>query len=259
MHRPSTLAVCAMSLVACSCAPPPPGPAEITVYAAASLQDVMETLAPLAEAEIRVRPLYQFAGSNVLARQIEAAGKADVFLSADEAWMDRLEEAGLLDAPSRVSLLSNRLVVLVPGDRPLAITCAADLAGPGVKRLALADPESVPAGRYARSWLERAGAWESVRERVVPTLDVRAALGAVESGAVDAAIVYRTDVALARTSRAAYEVPEADAPPISYAAAALAERPSRDVARRFVAWLATDRPAARFRSAGFVVRTRVVP
>jgi molybdate transport system substrate-binding protein len=128
-----------------------------------------------------------------------------------------------------------------------------------VKRLALADPELVPAGRYARSWLERAGVWDAVRSRVVPTLDVRAALGAVESGAVDAAVVYGTDAALARASRVAHEVPGGDTPTISYSAAALAGRPSLDAARRFVAWLGTDRPAVVFRRAGFLVRAAGSP
>lgn len=239
--------------------PPPSPPVEIVVYAAASLEEAMTAIAPLAESEIRVAPRFQFGATNDLVRQIEAAGKADVFLSADEEWMDRLERAGLLDAPSRIALLSNRLVVLVPASSSVAVAGAADLAAPSFARIALADPEVVPAGRYARGWLASAGVWESLRDRIVPALDVRAAVGAVESGGVDAAVVYRTEGMRARGSKIAYLVPEEDAPPISYPAAAMARRPQLDASRRFVSWLRTDRPAAVFRRAGFVVRSPSSP
>jgi molybdate transport system substrate-binding protein len=232
---------------------PPAPPVEITVYAAASLKDALTEIAPGCERQTGARLVFNFEASNDLARQIVAANKADVFVSADEGWMDRVAEAGLVDGASRRTLLSNRLVVVVPEDSPLVLRSADDLAGKDVKRLSLANPAAVPAGRYARAWLEKAGAWDSVRDRVVPAPDVRAALAAVESGAVEAGVVYRTDAAIARRTRIAFVVPEQDAPRIAYPVAALGERPHVDVARRFIDCLAGRSAREIFERLGFVV------
>lgn len=229
-------------------------PVELHLYAAASLRDALEELAPALGRATGSRIVLNFGGSGDLARQIVAAGRADLFFSADEAWMDHVAAAGLVDAPSRCSPLGNRLVVVVPDDSPLRIAGAADLAAPAIRRLALAQPEAVPAGRYARAWLEARGIWSAVAGRVVPALDVRAALAAVESGAVEAGIVYRTDAAIARRARVAFEVPEAEGPPISYALAAMRERLYLDRARAAVAWLTAPEASAVFARLGFVVR-----
>jgi molybdate transport system substrate-binding protein len=132
--------------------------------------------------------------------------------------MDEVEKAGLVR--DRVDLLSNRLVVVVPAESTTSLAAAEELAH--VRRLALGDPEAVPAGIYARQWLERRGLWERVRDRVVPTLDVRAALAAVESGNAEAGIVYRTDAAVSKRVRVTLEVPPGEAPRIVYPAALLA-------------------------------------
>jgi molybdate transport system substrate-binding protein len=132
--------------------------------------------------------------------------------------MDEVEKAGLVR--DRMELLSNRLVVVVPAESTTALADAEGLTR--ARRLALGDPEAVPAGIYARQWLEKRGLWERVRDRVVPTLDVRAALAAVESGNADAGIVYRTDAAISKRVRVAFEVPAAEAPRIVYPAALLA-------------------------------------
>jgi molybdate transport system substrate-binding protein len=227
--------------------------AEISFYAATSLRDALQDLAPRCETTLGVRLVFNFGASNDLARQIVAAARADVFFSADEDWMDRVAAAGLVDAVSRRSLLSNRLVVVGARDTPLRIGRAEDLRAPAVRRIALANPEAVPAGKYAKAWLERAGAWEAIRERLVPSIDVRAALAAVESGAADVAIVYRTDAGVAKRARILYEVPDAQGPRISYAVAALGGRADLDLARRVVAWLAGPEAAATFERFGFIV------
>jgi molybdate transport system substrate-binding protein len=201
-----------------------------------------------------VRLVFNFGASSDLARQIVAGNKADVFFSADESWIDQVAEAGLLDAGSRRSPLSNRLAVVVPGSSPLSLHSAGDLAASSVRRLSLANPETVPAGKYARAWLRKAGVWERLKERVVPGVDVRAALAAVESGAVEAGVVYRTDAAISRRVRVAFEVPEEEAPPISYAVAALKERPHLAQARLVAGWLAGKEAAAGFRNRGFICR-----
>lgn len=227
-------------------------PVEVVVYAAASLRDALGELGPEVEQATGTRLVVNLGASSTLARQIVAANKADVFFSADQAWMDHVESAGLVDTGSRRSPLSNRLVVVVPADSGLEVRSAADLAGVGVRRLALASPDTVPAGKYAKAWLESQGWWAAVVERVVPALDVRAALAAVESGAVEAGIVYRTDAASSKRVRVAFEVPAAEGPPISYALAAMADRPHRERARAVVEWLSGPKAAVAFERHGFV-------
>ena len=238
-----------------SVTPPAPSPdaVEITVYAAASLRDVLLSLGPICGKQARVRIVHNFGASNDLAQQIVAAHKADIFFSADEAWMDHVAAAGLVDAASRRSLLSNRLVVIVPEDSTLALRNIADLAQDAIKRVALGNPSSVPAGRYARAWLESAGLWEKVSPRVVPTPDVRAALTAVEAGAVEAGIVYRTDAATARKARLAFVASADEGPRISYPVAALSGQPHHDAARRVLACYAGRDARDLFERAGFIV------
>ncbi len=234
------------------CAPAPStGPPELQVYAAASLRDVLQELAPAIERATGTHLVLNLGASNDLARQILAANKADLFFSADEGWMDRVAEAGLVDTGSRRSPLANRLVVVVPADSPLQIAAAKDLASPAIRRLALANPEAVPAGRYARAWLESQGQWTALAERVIPALDVRAALAAVESGAVEAGVVYRTDAALSHRVRVAFAVPEGEGPRITYALAALRPRPNLESARVVVAWLCGSEATAAFARFGF--------
>ncbi len=226
---------------------------ELSFYAAASLRDALLELQPRCEAATESHLVFNFGASSDLARQIVAAAKADVFFSADESWMDRVASAGLVDTASRRSPLSNRLVVVLPQDGAVTIGSAADLTAPTLRRLALADPATVPAGKYAKAWLERAGVWERVVDRVVPALDVRAALAAVESGGVDAGVVYRTDAAISERVQVAYEVPAAEGPPISYALAAMADRAHLDRSRAVVRWLAGPEARPVFERRGFVV------
>ena len=231
-------------------------PAELQVYAAASLRDVLAELAPGLERATGARAAFNLGASSDLARQIVAAHRADLFFSADPAWMDHVAAAGLVDERSRRSPLANRLVVIVPSDSGLEIRSAADLAAPAVRRLSLASPDTVPAGRYARAWLASKDGWEAVAERVIPALDVRAALAAVASGAVDAGIVYRTDAAISRRVRVAFEVPAEEGPRITYALAALAGRPHPDLARAAVEWLCGPEAGAVFERHGFVALPR---
>jgi molybdate transport system substrate-binding protein len=229
-------------------------PTEIQVYAAASLRDVLQEMAPAVERATGTRLVFNLGASNDLARQIVAANKADIFFSADEGWMDRVAEAGLVDPGSRRSPLSNRLVVVVPLESALVIASAEDLVSPAVRRLSLANPDAVPAGKYAKAWLESKGQWAAVAERVIPALDVRAALAAVESGAVEAGVVYRTDAAISKRVRVAYVVPESEGPRVSYAIAALQPRPNLEVARAVVAWICGQDGAPYFERSGFIVR-----
>src|SRR5262245_48788322 len=193
---------------------------ELTVFAASSLTEAVKEVAASFEKETGHKVVFNFGGSNDLARQIKAGAPADVFFSADEAQMGALVDAGLVRGEDRVALLSNVLVVVVPLGSGTRVGSAADLVL--LSRLALADPQAVPAGVYAKRWLESAGVWPKVADKVVPALNVRAALSAVEAGNVDAGIVYKTDAAMSKRVEVALTVPREEAPPIVYPLAPIA-------------------------------------
>lgn len=228
---------------------------EINVSAAASLSDALQQIARAYEATSGDRIVLNLGASSLLARQIEEGAPADLFLSADESKMDSLAKKGLLLPGTRTSVLGNILVVVVPIDSRLKIAAPADLASASIRALALAEPQTVPAGIYAKEYLQRAGVWRKVADRVVPTENVRAALAAVEAGNADAGIVYRTDAEISKKARVAYAVSEAEGPKIAYPFAALAGTRHPEEARRFLAYL-SSRPALDvFRRYGFLVIT----
>jgi molybdate transport system substrate-binding protein len=232
--------------------------AELQVFAAASLTDALREISAeygktASGGLTGDRPVLNLGASSTLARQIQEGAPADLFLSADEAKMDSLEKRKLLLPGARRSVLSNTLVVVVPVDSSLKISGPADLAAPSIRALALAEPQSVPAGIYAKEYLRRKGLWSKVIDRVVPTENVRAALAAVESGNVDAGIVYKTDAGISKKVRIAYEVPKAEAPDISYPFAVLADSEHKEAARRFLDFLTSPPSLAIFRKYGFLV------
>ncbi len=226
-----------------------PGP-EILVFGAASLTESLTDLGRAYEAKTGTKVSYSFGASSDLARQIEAGAPADVFFSADTAKMDALEKAGLVRAADRREFLSNSLVVVVAADSALAVSTPRALAN--LPKIALADPAAVPAGIYAKRWLTGLGLWEKVEAKIVPTLDVRAALAAVESGAIPAAVVYSTDAAVAKSARVAFRV--ADGPEIVYSVAPLSASKNPKAAEAFAAFLAGPDGRAEFAKRGFVLR-----
>jgi molybdate transport system substrate-binding protein len=226
---------------------------ELQVFAAVSLTDALQDLAASYEKGGGDHILLNLGASSMLARQIAAGAPADLFLSADEVKMDDLEKHRLLLAGTRRDRLSNTLVVVVPASSPLKVTAAADLAGPKVRALALADPQGVPAGIYAKSYLQQKGVWPRLSERVIPTENVRAALSAVEAGNADAGIVYKTDARTSAKVRVAYEVPRAEGPRIAYPFAVVAGTRHPEAARRFLAYLESPAAAAVFERYGFIL------
>jgi molybdate transport system permease protein len=228
---------------------------DVRVFAAASLADAVDAIGAQYERATGTHVLVHAAGSPTLARQIEEGAPADVFLSADNATMDRLAARGLVDVSTRTSVLSNALVIVVPRGAP-AMASPRELLR--VRTLALAEPSTVPAGIYARTYLERQQLWSALAPRVVPTENVRGALRAVASGSADAAIVYRTDALTTNDVRVAYEVPREDAPPIAYAFAVLAHARDRDAARRFLAY-ATHEGLPLFAREGFITSAAAAP
>ncbi len=223
---------------------------DLLVFAAASLTDALTELGTAWAAQSPAKVAFSFGASNDLARQIRAGAPADVFFSADVEQIAALERDGLVDPATRRDLLSNVLVVIVPIGSTATIANAADLAG--VERLSLANPDGVPAGRYARAWLQSQGVWDRMAPHVVPAVDVRAALAAVASGNVEAGVVYKTDAAISPKVRVAFEVPRAQGPSIVYALAPL--RASRNPeAAAFARFLAGPTATPVYERLGFVV------
>ncbi|MBI5433020.1 MAG: molybdate ABC transporter substrate-binding protein [Planctomycetes bacterium] len=231
---------------------------ELVVYAATSTRDAFQALEADYERSHAVDLVFNFGSSGDLAKQIVAARKADVFLSAGEKELDEVAAAGLVIEGTRRPLLTNQLVVIEPSALESLFTEPfepAQLADARVEHLSLAHTETVPAGRYAKAWLEKIGVWPQVASRVVPGVDVRAALAAVESGAARAGLVYRTDAALSKRARIVFAVPLAQGPRIVYPLAVLggpAGRPHEAEALAFAAWLATSDGLASFEARGFL-------
>jgi molybdate transport system substrate-binding protein len=233
--------------------------AEVRVFAAASLTDVLKEIAADYEKSSGDKVVFNFAGSNFLARQIEAGAPADVFFSADEAQMDRVQNAGLVVAETRKNRLSNSLVLVVAKDTTRSITSARDLTRPDIKRVALADPAGVPAGIYAKAYLEKQHLWNALSRKIVPTENVRAALAALESGNVDAAVVYKTDTAMSKNTKVAFQIPPVDTPPILYPVAVLTDSKQRIAAMKFIEHLFSPAATSLFQNYGFVAKSEALP
>jgi len=241
-----------LALVIVSSAGPSASAAEITVFAAASLADAVSEIGKTFGSATGHHVAFNFGASSDLARQIRAGAPADVFFSADQAQMDAVTQAGLVRGADRVDVLSNTLVVVVPAKAARQLQGPSEIAG--FDRLALADPQAVPAGVYAKKYLESIGLWSRLADRIVPTLNVRAALSAVESENVPAAIVYRTDAAISSRVRVAFEVPRTAGPAIVYVVAPLPRASA--AARLFADELASTRAARVYEKYGFIVLTR---
>jgi len=244
---------------ACGGTPPaeraPAGEGPIVVSAAMSLRQVLVDIGEVYEAEGRGRTAFNFGPANSLARQIIEGAPVDVFVSADEAQMNAAVAAGAMAEETRVDLVSNQLVIIVPADRPERLSSASELAGAAFRRIAVGEPEAVPVGVYAKAYFESIGIWSALAPKIVPVTSVRAALGAVEDGGADAGVVYRTDAALSSRVAVAFEVPVAEGPRIRYVAAVTRASARPDAARAFLAFLAGPEARALFEKSGFVTLT----
>lgn len=228
------------------------------VLAAASLTDALNEAGEAYAGKGHARPVFSFAASSTLARQIEQGAQADIFISADEEWMDYLQQRALIAPATRTRLLTNRLVLIAPADRPMRLTIRSGFPLLGALkggRLAMADPDSVPAGRYGRAALMRLGLWAQVEGSVARAENVRAALRFVETGEAAAGIVYATDAKAAGARVQTVGVfPASSHPPISYPLALTATSRSAE-ARAFARFLQSAEGGAIFRRHGFGVRS----
>jgi len=202
---------------------------DLLVFAAASLKTALDEIAARWQQETGKRTAISYAASPALAKQIEQGAPADLFISADLDWMDYLQQRGQIVPGSRVNLLRNTLVLVAPAANPAALKIAPgfDLAAAlGSNKLAMANPDAVPAGKYGKAALESLGAWGSVEKRVVRTENVRAALALVARGEASFGIVYRTDALAEKGVRIVDTFPASSHPAIVYPAARIAGRDS---------------------------------
>lgn len=226
------------------------------VLAAASLQEALTEAADVWAAKRHPRPIISFAGSSALARQIESGAPADLFISADEEWMNHVAGKGLLRPNSRVSFLSNWLVLIAPAGSTarLAIGRGFLLARAlSNGRLAMADPDSVPAGKYGKASLVSLGVWPSVEAKIARAENVRAALALVERGEAPFGVVYATDARASTRVRVVGAFPANSHPPITYPVAILrtSTNPEAEAFRRF---LISREGKAIFTRRGFAAR-----
>ena len=224
----------------------------VTVSVAASLADVVTDLAARYRAATGVRVQVNAGPSNTLARQIVEGAPVDIFISADETQMAVIEQAGRLVQGTRTSLLSNQLVLIAPSNGAATMHGPSDLRTEAIRRIAIGQPDSVPAGVYGRQWLEKLGLWNAVKSKMVPLPSVRATLAAVREGRADAGIVYATDAKTTDDVRVVYSVPADEGPPIRYPAAVV-NGPHTSEAAAFLRYLQSAEARATFEAAGFIV------
>ena len=227
--------------------------AEVNVYAAASLTDVMKMIAANYEKQSSDKIVFNFGASSLLARQIIERAPADIFFSADEAKMDDLQKAGLIVSETRRDLLSNSLVIVVPNDSKLAIASPDDLLTK-TQKIAIADPRTVPAGIYTKEYLSGLGLWDKLESKMVPTENVRAALAAVESGNVDAGFIYKIDANISKKVKIAFTVPVEKGPAIMYPIAILKEAKNKNAAEGFLRYVESDSARTLFEQYGFIAK-----
>jgi molybdate transport system substrate-binding protein len=228
---------------------------DVVVFAAASLKNALDAAATEFRRADGAEVSASYGASSALAKQLENGAPADLFISADREWMDWAEARGLIKSGTRKDLLGNRLVLVAPSSRAGTVEITpnfplASLLGDG--RLALADPDAVPAGKYAKAALETLGVWSSVKDKLAPAENVRAALFFVARGEAPLGIVYQTDAAAESLVKIVGVFPDDTHPPIVYPIA-LSAASKNAAARRFLDFLASPAAKPIFETHGFQV------
>ncbi len=230
--------------------------ATVRVFAAASLKNALDEASSAFTHATATKVSVSYAASSALAKQIEQAAPADVFISADLDWMDYLAGKDLIDGATRSNLLGNRLVLIAPASSPAAFELkpGIDLATAiGGSKLATGDVKSVPAGKYAKTALENLGVWDAVAPKIAPAENVRAALALVAHGEAAFGIVYETDARAEPKVKVAGVFPNETHPPIVYPIAMTKTAASPQAAKAFLSFLKTRAAAAVFAKHGFTV------
>jgi molybdate transport system substrate-binding protein len=228
---------------------------KINVFAAASLKNALDVVSASWKADTNKDAVLSYAASNALAKQIEAGAPADVFVSADLTWMKYLTDKNLISKGSDIQLLGNEIVLVAPKDSKIELKIEngfklADAVGDG--KLAMANVDTVPAGKYGKAALEKLGVWPSVESKVAQTENVRAAMKLVELGEAPLGIVYATDAKADAAVKVVGTFPSDSHPPIIYPAGLVAASQNPDAAE-FLKYLQSDKAKAIFEGQGFVV------
>jgi molybdate transport system substrate-binding protein len=263
MRNPFFIIKCLLSIVAVMTAAPvspqpaqASDPAEITIFAAASTTNAVTEINALFESRGLGRTKVAFAASSTLAKQIDMGAPADIYLSANQKWMDFLAAKGMIATDSRFDLLGNRLVLIAPTNSQLGeITIVkgfalADLLGQG--RLSMGDPAHVPAGIYGKQALASLGVWDAVASKTAPAKDVRTALMLVERGEAPLGLVYATDAAVSTRVRVLGMFPQTCHPAVSYPVAVIDGHQGRGP-QRYLDFLKTPEARMIFEKFGFSV------
>ena len=228
---------------------------DVLVFAAASLKNALDEANSLFLFENGSGVRVSYGASSALAKQIENGAPADVFISADNDWMDYLAERKLIKPDTREKLLGNKLVLVAPADSKVTLTIGPNFAlapALGSGRLAIADPAAVPSGKYGKAALEKLGVWSSVTGKLAPAQDVRAALLLVSRGEAPLGIVYQTDAAADKNVKVIATFPESSHPPIVYPLAILTGS-TNGVTPVYVQYLQSPKAEPFFEKRGFTV------
>jgi molybdate transport system substrate-binding protein len=227
-------------------------PTELTISAAASLKDALETIKPIYIKEnSKVKLIYNFASSGSLQQQIEQGAPVDVFISAAPKQMNALQKKNLIKPETRYDLLSNQMVLIVTKDNN-KIKKFADLKTAKFNKLALGEPESVPAGKYSQEVLEKLGLFQVVKPKIVYGKDVRQVLNYVATGNAEVGMVYRTDVKASDRVKIVDTAPKNSHSPIIYPIAVIKSSANPEIAKRFVIFLRSEKAQKVFKDYGFI-------
>jgi len=251
----ATATISAIWLGAAALSAPAAAAEKVTVFAAASLKDALDAANAAWTKESGKEAVASYAASGALAKQIENAAPADVFISADLNWMDYVADKKLIKPDTRSDLLGNRLVLVAESgkQKQVEIKQGFDLAGLlGDGKLAMGEPKSVPAGKYGQAALDKLGVWTSVETKVAYAESVRAALAFVSRGEAPYGIVYQTDAAADKGVTIVGTFPADSHPPIIYTIALLAESKNPDAAA-YLDFLKSDKAALFFAAQGFTI------
>lgn len=229
-------------------------PVELNISAAASLKDALAEIQQNYQTKNpNVKLLLNLSGSGDLQKQIEQGAPADIFISAAPKEMDELDAKGLVNKATRKNLVGNQLSLIAPRNSTLKLSKFEDLAKPDVKQIGIGEPATVPAGQYAQEVLEKLGIWSDVKAKTVPQKDVRAVLTQVESGNVDAGIVYKTDANSSDKVKVIADAPQGSHQQIVYPVAILTETKQQKAAEDFLAYLNDQASQSVFQKYGFVL------
>jgi len=229
-------------------------PEELNISAAASLKDALLSLSKDFEEKENARLVFNFASSGDLQVQIERGAPADVFLSAGKKQMDAVASKGLIDINSRLDLLSNDLVVIVPEKSKVDVSTVKELVKLGeLRRIAIGMPEASPAGKYAKEALQAANIWPDMQNKLILAKDVNQIINYVETGNVDAGFVYASDAYTAKNSKIALKVPAELHEPITYPVAALKNATNPELAAKYIEYLQSEKASGAFARSGFKV------